>query len=318
MTAWPEEIPQVRPLQTAVLFLVFNRPDTTARVFEAIQQAKPPRLYVAADGPRDGREDEAERVAKVREIATKVDWPCDLKTLFREKNLGCKYAVSGAITWFFEQEEQGIILEDDCLPSQSFFWYCEELLVRYKDNKKVFLISGRNECGEWGDDSSSYFYTLGSIWGWASWRRAWSYYDVHLDNWGDKKHELEIDLFIDSFPEKAREILNGCESVRKGTCDSWAYQWAYARIVNRGLGVVPKYNLIRNIGFGENATHTLARSKHEENLKLFEMPFPLIHNNDFKFNAEYYNIVYPRKKIMRPALYAIKKMRKWVNIKCQS
>ena len=122
-----DEFTPPAPLQTAVLFLVFNRPDTTAQVFEAIRQAKPPRLYVAADGPRVNREGEAERVARVREIATAVDWPCEVKTLFREENLGCKYAVSGGITWFFEHEEQGIILEDDCLPSQSFFWFLRNI-----------------------------------------------------------------------------------------------------------------------------------------------------------------------------------------------
>ena len=111
------------PLQTAVLFLVFNRPDTTKRVFEAIRQAKPPRLYVASDGPREGKLGEVERVKAVRAIATAVDWPCEVEILFRDKNLGCKHAVSSALTWFFENEEQGIILEDDCLPSQSFFWY---------------------------------------------------------------------------------------------------------------------------------------------------------------------------------------------------
>lgn len=125
------------PLKTAVLFLVFNRPDTTARVFEAIRQAKPPRLYVAADGPRANREGEVKKCAKVREIATAVDWPCEVKALFREKNFGCKYAVSGGITWFFEHEEQGIILEDDCLPHLDFFTFCESLLDRYADDERV-------------------------------------------------------------------------------------------------------------------------------------------------------------------------------------
>jgi len=116
-----------------VLFLIFNRPDTTTRVFEAIRAARPERLYVAADGPRMTREGEAERCAEARRIATAVDWPCEVKTLFRETNLGCRAAVSGAITWFFEHEEEGIILEDDCLPDPSFFPYCTELLAHYRD-----------------------------------------------------------------------------------------------------------------------------------------------------------------------------------------
>ena len=133
------------PLNTAVLFLIFNRLDTTKQVFEAIRQAKPPRLYIAADGARSSREGEAEKVQAVREyIIQNIDWECEVKTLFREQNLGCKYAVSGAIDWFFENEEMGIILEDDCLPSQSFFWFCEELLERYKDDMRVWHIGGSN------------------------------------------------------------------------------------------------------------------------------------------------------------------------------
>ena len=127
-----------KPLKTAILFLVFNRLDTTKKVFKAIRQAKPPRLYIAADGARANKKGECKNVQLVRDyIMQNVDWDCDVKTLFRDKNLGCKYAVGGAITWFFETEEQGIILEDDCLPSQSFFWYCEELLDRYKEDKSL-------------------------------------------------------------------------------------------------------------------------------------------------------------------------------------
>jgi len=133
------------PLNTAVLFLVFNRPDTTKQVFEKIREAQPPRLYVAADGTREDRPGEAEKCEEVRKIATSVDWDCEVYPLFRDENLGCKYAVSGAITWFFENEEMGIILEDDCLPSQSFFWFCEELLERYRWDMRVGLITGFNK-----------------------------------------------------------------------------------------------------------------------------------------------------------------------------
>ena len=132
------------PLKTAVLFLIFNRPDTTKQVFEAIRKSKPPRLYVAADGPRTDKSGEAEKVEQVRRIAMQVDWNCEVKTLFREENLGCGKAVSSAITWFFKNEEEGIILEDDCLPNQSFFWFCEELLERYRDDMRIMAVSGDN------------------------------------------------------------------------------------------------------------------------------------------------------------------------------
>ncbi|MFP4332877.1 MAG: hypothetical protein ACLFQJ_06210, partial [Campylobacterales bacterium] len=145
------------PLKTAVLFLVFNRLDTTKQVFEAIRQAKPPRLYVAADGAREAKEGEDQKVKAIREyILQHIDWDCEVKTLFREKNLGCKIAVSSAITWFFENEEMGIILEDDCLPSQSFFWFCEELLERYKDDMRIMMVSGYNKVQRY-NQQNSYF-----------------------------------------------------------------------------------------------------------------------------------------------------------------
>lgn len=279
-----------RPLNTAVLFLVFNRPDTTARVFEAIRQAKPPRLYVAADGPREGREGEAERVAKVREIATGVDWPCEVNTLFRDKNLGCKYAVGEAITWFFEHEEQGIVLEDDCLPSQSFFGFCEELLNRFRDNNDVFLVSGRNELDNFSPaESADYFFTYGSIWGWASWRRAWKFYDIELkdfEKWRVSPKALELKKCSNL---KYKEIISGCEQTISGAVSSWAYQWALTRIYFGGLGVTPKINMIRNIGFGDTATHT--KTAVQDRVQKNEINFPLKHNNEFEINYFYYSMV---------------------------
>lgn len=251
------------PLQTAVLFLVFNRPDTTAQVFEAIRQAKPPRLYVAADGPREGREGEADRVAKVREIATAVDWPCEVKTLFREKNLGCKYAVSGAITWFFEQEEQGIILEDDCLPSQSFFWFCEELLNRYKDDERIFIISGYNKQQQWGSKSNSYFFSsLGGIWGWASWRRAWKNYDIEMQGLEYLVREGFFEQNLGKLVGQIRQeqLVNAKNKMLRGEIDTWDYQWGFSRHKHRALACVPRVSLIANIGFGQDATHTASKS----------------------------------------------------------
>lgn len=164
-----------------VLFLVFNRAHTTVRVFEAIRQARPARLYVAADGPRPVREGEAERCAEVRRIATNVDWDCEVHTLFRDENLGCRHAVSSAITWFFVYEEEGIILEDDCIPNQSFFLYCAELLERYRDDERIMCITGDNfQKTMEGYPFGYYFYIYNHCWGWASWRRAWSHYDADL------------------------------------------------------------------------------------------------------------------------------------------
>ncbi|MRH79075.1 glycosyltransferase family 2 protein [Spiribacter sp. C176] len=244
------------PLQTAVLFLVFNRPDTTTRVFEAIRQAKPPRLYVAADGPREGREGEAERVAKVREIATAVDWPCEVKTLFREENLGCKYAVSGAITWFFEQEEQGIILEDDCLPHPDFFSFCETLLARYADDERVSVITGNNfQHGQRRGEASYYFSKYNHCWGWASWRRAWRHYQGDLPFWpawsaSDTWQRHTPDTVERRYWEKI------FDRVRAGQIDSWGYPWTASVWFHGGLTATPNVNLVSNIGFGPDSTHT--------------------------------------------------------------
>jgi len=175
------------PLHTPVLFLVYKRPDTTRQVFEAIRQAKPPRLYVAADGPKKNVPGEAEKVKQVREIISNgVDWDCEVKTLFRDENLGCKYGPVEGINWFFKNEEEGIILEDDTLPSQSFFWFCQELLERYKDDTRIMVISGDNfQNGITRGTCSYYFSRYNHIWGWASWRRAWKYYSVDMKLWPD-------------------------------------------------------------------------------------------------------------------------------------
>jgi hypothetical protein len=244
-------------LKTAVLFLVFNRLDTTKQVFQSIRQAKPPRLYIASDGPRVDHEGDAQNVSAVRDYIIKnIDWECEIRTLFRDHNLGCKYAVSGAITWFFENEEYGIILEDDCLPSQSFFWFCEELLERYKDDTRVWHISGDNfqEKIKRGD-ASYYFSKYTHIWGWASWANRWSMYDVEMKSFEtfDKQNKISS-----VFGEKKsqRYWLAVFKEVFLGKIDTWDYQWVYAIMSNSGLNVMPNQNLISNIGFGIDATHT--------------------------------------------------------------
>ncbi len=243
-------------LQKPVLFLIFNRPDTTAQVFEAIRQAKPPRLYVAADGPRKGRAGEVGRVAKAREIALAVDWPCEVRTLFREVNLGCKCAVSTAITWFFTQEEQGIILEDDCLPHPDFFLFCQVLLDRYADDEQVSAITGNNfQNGQRYGDSSYYFSKYNHCWGWASWRRAWHCYQGDLPFWPQWR---ESDAWRQHAPCKIerRYWTKIFDRVWAGQIDSWAYPWTASLWYLGGLTATPNVNLVTNIGFGHDSTHT--------------------------------------------------------------
>lgn len=171
-------------LNTPILLLIFNRPNKTSQVFEQIRKAKPPKLYVSGDGPRKGYEGEEEKIKSAREIVSRVDWSCEVKTLFRDKNLGCKEGVSSAITWFFEQEEQGIILEDDCVPHLDFFTFCESLLVRYAGDDRVSVITGNNfQNGKIRGSASYYFSKYIHVWGWATWRRAWKHYQGDINFW---------------------------------------------------------------------------------------------------------------------------------------
>ena len=269
----------VQPLNTAVLFLVFNRLNTTKQVFEAIQKAKPPRLYIAADGPREARDDEEQKVKSVRDyILLNIDWKCDVKTLFREQNLGCKMAVSGAIDWFFENEEMGIILEDDCLPSQSFFWFCEELLEKYKYDMRVFIISGYNKQNEWEKQTNDYFFSnFGGIWGWASWRRAWKHYDVKMS---DIKDFIDQNNFEKQLGKRIGSLRQNTiySNIILKNVDTWDYQWGYTRHKNNGLACVPKCSLIENIGYGDDATHTFGFNN--DNVIKQEITFP-VKTNEF-------------------------------------
>jgi hypothetical protein len=169
--------------KSAVLFLVFSRPHLTAQVMATIRAAQPKRLYVAADGPRK-RPGEDELCNEARRIATEVDWPCEVRTLFRDTNLGCRVGVSTAMDWFFEHEKEGIILEDDCVPSQSFFPYCAELLDRYRDDARIMCISGDNPRARPVQRRESYVFSrYPLIWGWATWQRAWRLYDATRSSW---------------------------------------------------------------------------------------------------------------------------------------
>jgi len=266
------------PLNTPVLFLVFNRLDTTKQVFEAIRLAKPPRLYIAADGARASREGEAATVQAVRDYVVKhIDWECEVKTLFREQNLGCKYAVSGAVTWFFENEEMGIILEDDCLPDPTFFNFCQELLERYRHDQRIGMISGDNfQFGNRRNDDSYYFSKYVHIWGWASWRDRWvNSYDVAMSRWPKIRDEAWLTDMVGNVREAVfwHKIF---ERVHRGEIDTWDYQWVFANWVEGRMTILPSVNMISNIGFDANATHTTGDSE-LANLASYSTSFPLKH-----------------------------------------
>jgi hypothetical protein len=267
-------------LKTPILFLIFNRPDTTQQVFDSIREQQPARLYVAADAPRRNRVGETVLCEQARAIINQVDWDCEIKTLFREENLGCKLAVSSAITWFFEQEESGIILEDDCLPDASFFPYCENLLERYKNDERIGHISGNCFLPKFFTKEPSYdFSSIPHIWGWATWRRVWKNYDVNFSYWEETKSDRKArEKLFDSFWEKVYFSTFISDSIQnKNGINAWSVQYLLMLKKQDQLSIYPFVNLVSNIGLNVvNATHTQKRTR-----KLYcsssSMPFPLKH-----------------------------------------
>lgn len=242
------------PFDIPVLMLVFNRPDETQRVFDAVRTVKPAKLYVAADGARAHKPNDAALSEQTRAIFKQVDWPCQVITLFRDENLSCGPAVSSAIDWFFSHEEMGIILEDDCLPNQSFFTFCRTLLHHYKDDERVMQICGSNfQQGHVRGDASYYFSMFSFIWGWATWRRAWKHYSYTLQNI-NQVSELHLQDYTNHSGIK-RYWNHTFMFSKKQLFNTWDYQWALTILKQSGLSLVPNVNLITNIGNTDNSAH---------------------------------------------------------------
>lgn len=269
VTLWRDSTPPV-------LLVTFNRPNLTRRVFERIREATPPQLFVAGDGPRSEVPGDRKRCTRTRHVATQVDWTCELHTLFRETNLGCKRAVSLAIDWFFEHVEAGIILEDDCVPDQSFFRFCARLLVRYREDQRIMAISGNNfQEGSDGRHCSYYFSRYPHCWGWATWDRAWRHYDGEMALWPSIRDGAWLNTVFSS-PRAVRYWTRLFDRTYRGKIDSWAYPWTLSCWAQSGLTILPRVNLVSNIGFGADATHT-ARSHPAAGMPMRRMEFPLRH-----------------------------------------
>lgn len=264
-------------LTTSVAFIIFNRPDATERVFAEIAKAKPPKLLVVGDGPRAGRPGEAEKVAATRAIIDRVDWDCEVLTNFSDVNLGCKKRVSSGIDWVFEQVEEAIILEDDCLPDSTFFRFCQEMLERYRHDQRIGMISGDNfQFGRRYGDDSYYFSKYVHIWGWATWKDRWvESYDVTMAKWPRVRDEGRL---VDMVGDAREAVYWGkiFERVYRGGIDTWDYQWVFANWIEGRLSILPTVNLISNVGFDQNATHTTGASD-LANLPVTPMKFPLSH-----------------------------------------
>ena len=241
------------PFSTSVLLLIHARPDTTRQVLDSLRLVRPRAVYVAADGPRASVAGEAERCEEARRIATATDWDCDMHTLFRSEHMGLEPAVTSALNWFFDQVEDGIILEDDCCPSESFYFFCQDLLDHYRTEPVVMHIGGNNfQYGRRRGAASYYFSKYALVWGWATWRRAWDQF---------RTDELEHGQLA----------------------PTWDAQWQQTLERHGGLAIVPNVNLVSNVGFGQDASHTLALERYSF-LPAVNIDFPLVHPDQLAVN----------------------------------
>jgi hypothetical protein len=294
-------------MQSAVLFLIFNRPDTTRLVFEKIRQAKPPRLYISADGARSGKTGEAEKCKWARQIATAVDWPCEVQTNFRDTNVGCKIAVSEGISWFFEHEERGIILEDDCLPDATFFRYCDELLIKYDSNNAVWHIAGFSIENNLVQTSYRFSHLI-PIWGWATWRRAWKNYDREMISFSETANQM-----YDCFGKSGKYVKQTFKNHIQLNVNTWDTQWAFTCVKHQAFSILPSKSLITNIGFHADATHTTTSDMLNDAITATPMQFPLKHA-DIKAPTRELDEAYLKKYFPNPYMKKIKKLLKRIKL----
>jgi len=256
---------------TPILMIVFNRPAQTQRVFEAIATLQPKQLFIAADGARAEHNGDVKNCPNVRSIVSNVNWECEVQYLFQENNLGCKNGVVTAINWFFENVEEGIILEDDCLPNERFFNFCSTLLEKYRNDNEVMHIGGTNfQPSEFTIEAEYYFSRITHIWGWATWRRAWKKYHQELPDYTSK----QLEDWFSNYEFNKRSLLywdHAFKMIKEQAIDTWDYQWTYCLWKNKGLAIVPKLNLVSNIGFGLDATHTEKGAAIYANLPTYSM-----------------------------------------------
>lgn len=246
-----------KSLKTPVLFIIYDRADTALKVFDMIKQVQPAKLFIASDGPADRYKEEKGNVLNLRQqILNGINWNCNLNTLFGENNLGPRKWISSTLDWFFENVEEGIILEHDCLPVKSFFYYCEELLYHYRKNHGIMHIGGSNFLfGRKKFWTSYYFSNYSNIWGWASWKRAWQKYDITMPGWEEFNSHKKINDFFKSKIEQDY-WTHVFERAKNGQFNTWDYQWFYNIWNNGGISISPAVNLVSNIGFGKGAVNT--------------------------------------------------------------
>lgn len=288
-----------------VLFVFFNRREETLKAIEAIKEYKPTKLYLASDGYRENKKGEEQTVIDLRnEIISLIDWDCEVKTLFRDKNLGCCKAVSSAIDWMFSQEEYGIIIEDDCIVQNSFWNYMEELLELYKDDQRIGAICGFNTLGAYKTEHSYVFSNFKSCWGWATWKRAWKNLDMDMQWLKSCQKEDVINNYGYNGKDK-RENIFKIHKLKNHLVNSWAWRWYFSLAAHNQLCIFPSVNLVSNIGFGENSTHTKSKAP-SNSVACEELAFPLKHPQYIVpckgFDADFHKDLYSIKRRIRNIL----------------
>lgn len=271
-------------VQSPIIFFIFNRPETTKLVFSLIEKARPKKLLLISDGPRASRVNEINLVNEARKIAQNVTWDCEVLTNFSKENLGCKRRISSGLDWAFEQVSEAIILEDDCLPSDSFFQFCDEMLNRYRGDKSIGMIGGINFQPPQVISASDYYFSKYThIWGWATWADRWvGTYDVDIRSWPKVKADRALKNILSRVGEL--KYWEGIfDRVHDNQIDTWDYQWVFANWMSNRLNILPSVNLISNIGFGSDATHTKGYSE-LANLPVEDLTFPLRHPDKIKVN----------------------------------
>jgi hypothetical protein len=253
----------MKEFKTPILLIVFNRPEITKKIIKEIEKMNPTTLFIAADGPRNGNLNDQIKCQETRKIINEFRTNHKIKKLFQDKNIGCRYGVTTAIDWFFKNVEKGIILEDDCLPSKSFFYFCEELLKKYEKNQEIMQINGSNFLFKKNNTKESYYYSkCANSWGWATWKRAWIFNDILLESFPKFKKEEKINKIFQN--KKLRNFwlkMFNYYYYKNKDIDNWDIQWIYSVMNQNGLCITPTVNLISNIGKGQDATHTKIAKK---------------------------------------------------------
>lgn len=300
--------------EPAILFIIFNRPDTTQKVFDAIRLAKPSRLYIAADATRASNLSDEENCKAARAVTENIDWPCEIKRLYQENNLGCSFGPRAAFDWFFTQEKEGIILEDDCVPHPDFFLFAKSMLERYRDNKKIISINGSNLGYKLKNGNSYSFSRFMNMWGWATWADRANAIDYSLQHWRKVKHSLRF-LY-----KKMRQRLFDTDinwykywkhkfdlTVTQETITWWDWQWIWHQTLHQQLSVVPGVNLVSNIGFVAEATHTHEAGNPAANIPTQPFLQPLKHPSsiqpDFVYEEKFVKWVWCYHKRLPTSFY---------------